>query len=95
MFKCFHKIPSKEFVKLVILNFSNQFHKEAYMDRKDWRDSVFEKEWMNRLYCRGRNPKETAKIIERAYEIYKFWTKSEDYMELTNQEGIIYKEPKI
>lgn len=74
-------------VELVINNFSDEFYKEAYEDRTDWEDSELENKWLNklynlqvfvdvddkgRLYETGRHtPESTAKLIERAFRIYK------------------------
>jgi len=74
-------------VEAVVESFSDDFYKEAYEDRDDWEGSDTETNWFNKLENNAKyedldengnwamfgthTPESAAKVIERAYKLYK------------------------
>ena len=72
------------YTKAVRVLASDQFHKDAYQDSKIWRGSFLESVWIKKLFDKKIPSPLAVQIIERAYYMYRFWTKSEDYIDMTN-----------
>lgn len=55
--------------------YGEDFYKMAYGDSDKaiphFEDSTVENGWLNKLYDKGYSPEQAAKVIERAYSMYK------------------------
>lgn len=58
------------YAEQVIDKLSDEFHREAYVTG-DFENSDTENRWLEKMFRRDVAPEQAAKIIERAYKIFK------------------------